>query len=205
MKPLLRATNISKGFDGKPILDNINLKVEKGGRLAVVGPNGSGKTTLIRILNLLEPPTTGEVYFNGVNILNASDKWSIRRKMALVFQRPPVFNLNVYENIAVGLRVRGMNRSDASIKVQEVMELFRITELEKKIAKKLSGGEKQLLALASAVALEPELLLLDEPTSTLDPENTAIVDRVLKNTKSAIIITSPTPSFSSDYDKTILL
>jgi tungstate transport system ATP-binding protein len=203
MKPLLRAINLSKEYDGKPVLNNLNLEVEKGERLAIVGPNGSGKTTLIRILNLLTSPTNGEVYIGETEASSAKDNWSLRRRMSVVFQKPMVFNFNVYENIAVGLRMRGMKKDTIESKVIESMAYFGLSELRNKNARKLSGGEKQLLAIARATVVEPELLLLDEPTSSLDLKNTSLVKDFLETMNSAIIITSPTSSTQLNCDKSL--
>jgi tungstate transport system ATP-binding protein len=203
MKPLLSAVNLSKEYNGKAVLNNLNMKVERGERLAIVGPNGSGKTTLIRILNLLTPPTQGEVYLHGMASSTSKDKWSVRRRMAVVFQKPLVFNLNVYENIAVGLRMRGIKKEAIESKVTESMEYFGLSELRNNNARKLSGGERQLLAIARATVVEPELLLLDEPTSSLDLKNTSIVKDLLETMNSAVIITSPTSLVPLNCDKTL--
>jgi tungstate transport system ATP-binding protein len=205
MIPLLRTVNLLKDYKGKHVLNNLNLEAERGERLGIVGPNGSGKTTLIRILNLLESQTKGEIHLNGKALLKTRNDWSLRRRMAVVFQKPLVFNLNVDENIAMGLRVRGMKKGDIDIKVTDCLEYFGLTELRKNNARKLSGGEKQLISIARATVVEPELLLLDEPTSSLDLKNASLVKDCLENMRSTILITSPTSSIQLNCDKIIHL
>ncbi len=196
--------NLSKVYDGRHVLKDLDFEVSEGELTAVIGPNGAGKTTLIRILGLLEAQTTGEVYFDGVNIQNMGAKWSLRRRMALVPQRPAVFNTSVYGNIAVGLKVRGEKKSIEK-RVKNVLRTTGLSRLEQKNARTLSGGEKQLLAMARAIVLEPELLLLDEPTSNLDPENTALVEDIIKNMDATVIMTSPRASASEIADRAVVL
>ena len=202
---LLTVDSLSKTFKGRVVFKDLSFEVSEGDRALVIGPNGAGKTTLIRILNLLETPTKGEVYFNGENVQEIKEKWAFRRRMAVVFQNPSVLNTSVYENIAVGLKIRGEKRESITRKVNDALKTFGLSRIEEKNAKTLSGGEKQLLALARAVVLEPELLLLDEPTSNLDPENTALVIEVVKNTASTVIITSLRDSVVKLANKTIYL
>ncbi|GBE17529.1 arginine transport ATP-binding protein ArtM [archaeon BMS3Abin16] len=192
MKPLLSVKNLSKVYEEKYVFKDLNFEVSKGEHVAIIAPNGAGKTTLIRILNLLEPPTSGEIHFKGDNITGAAEKWRIRRRMAVVFQRPAVLNTTVYENIAAGIKIRGEKKDFIDDKINNVLKDFNISGLKDKNARRLSGGEKQLLALARAVVLEPELLLLDEPTSNMDPENSALAMKAIENTKATVIIASPT-------------
>ncbi len=197
--------NLSKVYDGRHVLKDLDFEVHEGELTAVIGPNGAGKTTLIRILGLLEAQTTGEVYFDGVDIQNMGAKWSLRRRMALVPQRPAVFNTSIYGNIAVGLKVRGEKKNEIEKKVKDVLRTIGLSRLEHKNARALSGGEKQLLAMARAIVLEPELLLLDEPTSNLDPENTALVEDIIKNMDATVIMTSPRASASEIADRAVVL
>ncbi len=203
MTVLLRVDNLSKSYDGKQVIRDLSFEVSEGERTAVIGPNGSGKTTLIKILNLLETPTAGEVYFNGKNIQNISEKWTIRRKMAVVFQRPAVLNTTVYGNVAIGLKVRGEKKASIDKKVKRVLEEFNLLGFEGKNAALLSGGERQLLAIARAVVLEPLLLLMDEPTSNLDPENTALMEEAMKNTSSTVVLTAPSEASAQIASRTI--
>ncbi len=203
MKPLLEIENLTKTYDGKNVIENFTLEVKKGERLAVIGPNGSGKTTLIKIINLLETPTSGKVYFGGANLQNTSEKWAFRRKMALVFQKPAVFNTTVSGNISIGLKIRGKRGKLDYDKVKETMDTFNLTRLEGKNALKLSGGEKQLLSIARAIVVDPELLLLDEPFSNLDEENISIVEGVIEEINSTIIMTSPNAYNAKQANRTV--
>ncbi len=197
--------NLSKVYDGRFVLDKLNFEIQMGKRALILGPNGAGKTTLIRILNLLEPPTEGEIYFDGENIQDMREKWVLRRKMAVVFQRPAVFNTSVSKNIAIVLKVRGEKKAVIDKKVAGVLKTFGLRGHAQKNAGALSGGEKQLLAIARAVVIEPDLLLLDEPTSNLDVENTELAWDVIKNTGSTIIITSPGGQDAGISDRTLSL
>ncbi len=190
MKELI-VKNLSKSFDGRSVIRGLNFSVSKGEKVTVIGPNGSGKTTLIKMISLLKPPTTGDIYFSSEKITGAVEKWRIRRRMAVVFQRPAVLNASVRENVAVGLKIRGEKRNLFNSRIESVLEGFNLWGLKDKNARMLSGGEKQLLALARAIVLEPELLLLDEPTSNLDPENTALAMEAIENTEATVIIASP--------------
>jgi len=205
MTDLLTVKDLSKRYDGRWVLKDLTFEVSKGERLAVIGPNGSGKTTLIRILNLLEAPTTGEIYFNGESLHDTKEKWVFRRKMAVVFQRPAVLNTTVYGNVALGLRVRGVKKSALDEKVTQALKLLGLIHLKDRNARALSGGERQLLSIARALVLEPLLLLLDEPTSNLDPENAKLVEEVIRNAGSTVVITSPEPSAAEVADKVVHL
>ncbi len=123
--------------------------------------------------------------------------------MAVVFQRPAVLNASVYENLAVGLKIRGEKRNAVDSRIKSALKAFNLWGLIDKNARTLSGGEKQLLALARATVLDSDLLLLDEPTSNLDPENTSLVEGAIKNTGSTVIITSPTASASKVANRTV--
>ncbi len=197
--------DLSKTFDGRSVIKDLNFTVSKGEKVAVIGPNGSGKTTLIRMISLLEQPTSGDIYFTGEKITGAVEKWRVRRRMAVVFQRPPVLNTSVYENIAAGLKIRGGNRRNFATWIEGVLRDFNLSELRDKNARRLSGGEKQLLALARALVLEPELLLLDEPTSNMDPENSALAMKAIENTKATVIIASPTDAVHRQMNRTITI
>ncbi len=160
-------------------MKNVSLRIEKGETLAIIGPTGSGKTTLLRLLNLLDTSTSGKVLFDGLDATRASEriKLNTRRRMAMVSQKPVVFNANVYSNVAYGLRVR--RKGDIHEKVTSTLEMVGLSGYENRNAPILSGGEMQRVALARAMVIEPEVLLLDEPTANLDPRSVDIIEGLI--------------------------
>ena len=193
--PIVEVQNLCKEYPGKKALENVNFKVEDGEVFAVIGPNGAGKTTLLRILDLLDAPTSGSVYFNGVAVdYSAKTLLALRRRIAIVFQQTVLFNTSVFNNVSYGLKIRGESKRNIRKKVKEVLQLVRLQGFERKNALDLSGGEAQRVALAQALIIEPELLLLDEPTANLDPKNVSIMEEALswinKQQKITLIMTT---------------
>lgn len=165
---LLTLQHILVRYGDAAILEVPSLSVHPGEILAVIGPNGAGKSTLLRVMALLESPTNGKVFFQGREA-NQGNGLSVRRRMASVFQEPLLLNASVYENAALGLKLRGLDRRSTEQRVLPWLERLGISHLAKRRARSLSGGEAQRTSLARALALDPELLLLDEPFSALDP------------------------------------
>ena len=164
-------------FGEKEVLRNIDLEIRRGEIFALIGPSGAGKTTLLRILDYLERPTKGEVQYNGMETSTILD---IRRRMSLLFQTPAVFNRSVFENVAYGLKLRGMNNIIIGKKVRGALNIVGLTGLEEQKACTLSGGEAQRMAFARAIVYDPEVLLLDEPTANLDPSNVMKIEEIIK-------------------------
>lgn len=175
----IQTHNLSKEYNGETILKEINLQLERGKIHAIIGPSGVGKSVLLRLLNLLEEPTSGEIYFNE-KALKENNYLELQRRMTLVFQKPALFNTSVYENVAYGLKIRKENRGSVIEKVEKALKVVGLKDYEHKRARNLSGGEKQRVAIARAMVLEPEILFLDEPTSDLDPRNVAIIEELIK-------------------------
>jgi tungstate transport system ATP-binding protein len=165
---LLSLHDIRVRYDGPIVLEFVSLAVYPGEVLAIIGPNGAGKSTLLRLMGLLQQPTEGKVYFHGHEV-NQNNGLSIRRRMASVFQEPLLLNASVYENAALGLKLRGLDRRSIEQRIRPWLERLGIAHLAQRKARSLSGGEAQRTSLARALALDPELLLLDEPFSSLDP------------------------------------
>jgi len=177
---LLELKGVNKSYGQAKILKDIDLKVEKGEIMALIGPTGSGKTTLLRLIDLLELPTSGSIVFDGILVtaLPEKEKLKARRRMAMVFQKPVMFNASVRENVSYGLKMRGKGKEE---KVREALQAVGLLGYESRDANTLSGGEMQRIALARALVLEPELLLLDEPTANLDPKSADSIDRIIQS------------------------
>ena len=166
---MIELNNLSKEFQDIYILEDINWQFKSGAISVIVGPSGSGKTTLIRMMGLLEEPSRGAIYFNGVETgLSDSENLKSRRRMSLVSQRPVLFNDTVYNNVAYPLKVRGEPYSTVSHKSLSVLELVGLKDYKLRRAVTLSGGEIQRVAIARALITEPDVLFLDEPTTNLD-------------------------------------
>lgn len=166
---------------GAEILKGLSLKVRKGETLAIIGPTGSGKTTFIRILDLLDPPDDGRVFFDGVDVTeDEKARFEARRRMSMVFQKPSMFNVSVEKNVSYGLRIRGGFGPDIRDRVKAALRDVGLSGYEKRRAFSLSGGEAQRVALARALVTEPELLLLDEATANLDPRTAETIEDFIR-------------------------
>jgi len=177
---ILQTVDLERRVGAAVLLNKVSLSVEKGEIFTIIGPTGAGKTTLLRLINLLERPSAGDIYFNGEKITDPSiNAIHVRRRMAMVFQKPAVFNNTVYENVAYPLKVRGCHGKAARSDVYELLDIIGLGGYAKRKARTLSGGEAQRVALARAVVIKPDLLLLDEPTANLDPETVKMIERLV--------------------------
>ena len=189
---MIEVKNILKKFGAFAALDGVDLKVDSGELLALLGPSGSGKTTLLRIIAGLDWPDAGEVLFDGESALahGASE-----RQVGFVFQHYALFrHMTVFENVAFGLRVqpRTVRKSEASIRarVKELLDLVQLDWLSNRYPSQLSGGQRQRIALARALAIEPRILLLDEPFGALDAKVRKELRQWLRSLHSEIHVTS---------------
>lgn len=173
MPSLVSAIDLCRSFRGHRALDKVSLAVQPGEVFAVLGASGAGKTTLLRLLNGLDRPNSGQVCFEGQDLweLRRPALLAARRRMAMVFQGGRVFDTTVSENVAYGLRVRGVSAPEREQQVKAALELVGLDGFEARRAHTLSGGEAQRVGFAMAVVFKPELLFLDEPTANLDPAN----------------------------------
>lgn len=192
---MIRITDLSRRVGDRKILDAVNLEIRDGEIFTLIGPSGSGKTTLLRLLDLLDLPSTGAIDFDGITPDGSrAGEIRIRRTMAMVFQKPTVLNMTVKENVAVGLTFRGGKRTDIDDQVRSVLDLVGLSGFAERRAVTLSGGEMQRIAIARAVITKPKVLLLDEPTANLDPENAGIIEdlilRINKKFRTTIILST---------------
>ena len=178
---LIEVAGVTHKYDRKPVLHNVNVRVDRGDVFAFIGPTGAGKTTLLRILDLLEVPGAGEIYFDGIRIpQSGKQRLEVRRRISFVHQKPQVFNLSVYDNVACGLRWRGVEKDKIAGRVDHILEMVGLEGYKNRSARTLSGGEAQRVALARSLVLEPDLLLLDEPTANLDPVSTTKIEHLIQ-------------------------
>ena len=179
---------VTKRFGDHTVLDGVDLDVEQGQCVALIGPSGSGKSTLLRCINLLEPIDDGEVMIDGVDVsLPGHDANSVRRRVGMVFQSFNLFpHMTVTENITLSpVRVLGIPRERAVARAHELLERFGLADKAGDYPDRLSGGQQQRVAIVRALAVEPEVLLLDEITSALDPELVGEVLDVVRELKTS--------------------
>lgn len=181
MDYIFKVSKLKKDYNGEKVLDIENLGIERGKITAVIGPSGAGKSTLLHLLNKIEIPSSGSIWFEDKIISDkAALPLDIRRNMIMVFQKPLVFKTTVYENIAYGLKMRNIDSKEISKKVNEMLEIIGLKDKKQQRAMTLSGGEAQRVAIARAVVVRPKALLLDEPTANLDPANVTIIEDLIK-------------------------
>jgi tungstate transport system ATP-binding protein len=189
--PILEAKNLEVKRGGTLVLDVPSLSLRTGEILSLIGPNGAGKTTLLQTLSYLLKPFQGEIFFKEKKVGTNHPALEYRRKLAMVFQEPLLFDTTVFNNIASGLKIRGTNKSELHSRVTEQLERFGIKHLSTRSARTLSGGEAQRTSLARAFALQPEILFLDEPFASLDPPTRSALiedlESVLQQTRTTTI------------------
>ena len=174
---------LCKSFGSNNVLKNIDYTIEKGEKIVIIGPSGSGKSTFLRCLNLLEIPTSGEVWFEGEQVNDQKcDINRIRRKMGMVFQQFNLFpHLTVLENITLApLQLKLKTPEEANADAMKLLERVGLTDKANTYPVQLSGGQKQRIAIVRALAMNPDVMLFDEPTSALDPEMVGEVLEVMK-------------------------
>ena len=197
---MIRIKNLEKSFGENHVLKNINCEIKKEDKIAIIGPSGSGKSTFLRCLNLLEKPNSGHIYFNDIELTNnKTDINKVRQKINMVFQYFYLFeNKTVLENITLApIKLKKIEKEKAIEKALELLSKVDLKEKKDCYPKQLSGGQKQRIAILRAIAMDPEVILLDEPTSSLDPEMIQEVLNVIRDlSKSNITLICVTDEIS---------
>jgi len=187
----VRAEDLSYEIGGDRIIDEVSLDVANGETIAIVGPSGAGKSSLLRLLNRLDEPTSGTVYLDGTDYRTLEPE-ALRKRVGLVPQQPALRSGTVRENVTIGPRLRGESVSEE--RLAELLERVGLAGYADRDVAELSGGEAQRIAIARTVANDPEVLLLDEPTASLDSESEAAIERLLTDLlasgeRTAILVT----------------
>jgi tungstate transport system ATP-binding protein len=189
---LLEIRNLIVERGGAVLLDLPSFQVEAGEIVSLIGPNGAGKTTLMQAVASLVKPSSGNIYFRGEEIDSHSSRLSYRRRLAMVFQEPLLFDTTVYENVASGLKIRQLQKPETEERVLAELSRFGISHLRTRSARTLSGGEAQRTSLARAFAVRPEVLFLDEPFASLDPPSRESLlgdlERILRETRTTTLL-----------------
>ena len=207
---MIEVKGLKKEFNGLKVLNGIDYKIKQGEKIVVIGPSGSGKSTFLRCLNLLEEPTEGEVWFDGVNITDPqNDINKMRQKMGMVFQH---FNLvphmTVLGNITFApVRLGLQTKEEANANAMRLLKRIGLEDKANEYPNRLSGGQKQRIAIVRALAMNPEVLLFDEPTSALDPEMVGeVLDliRELANEGMTMVIVTHEMGFAREVGTRVL-
>ena len=181
---VIQVKQLKKNFGSLEVLKGVDMEIDRGEVVVVIGPSGSGKSTFLRCLNLLEKPTDGDILFHGESILRKDMKLDkYREKFGMVFQLFNLFeNLSVLDNVTIGpRRVKKVPKDKAEQKAMELLKIVSLEDRAQAYPAQLSGGQKQRIAIARALCMEPDVMLFDEPTSALDPEMVGEVLNVMKD------------------------
>ncbi|UTG79766.1 amino acid ABC transporter ATP-binding protein [Lactococcus lactis] len=193
---LIEIKNLHKYFGKNEVLKGLDIQIKKGEVVVMIGPSGSGKSTFLRTMNLLEKPTDGQVYFEGVNIADKSvDVFKHREKMGMVFQQFNLFpNMTVLENLCLApVKTGKMTKEEAKKKAEDLLQRVGLSDKAEAYPQALSGGQQQRVAIARALAMNPDVMLFDEPTSALDPEMVgevlAVMQELAKEGMTMVVVT----------------
>lgn len=193
---LIEIKNLHKYFGKNEVLKGLDIQIRKGEVVVMIGPSGSGKSTFLRTMNLLEKPTDGQVYFEGVNIADKSvDVFKHREKMGMVFQQFNLFpNMTVLENLCLApVKTGKMTKEEAKKTSEDLLQRVGLSDKAEAYPQALSGGQQQRVAIARALAMNPDVMLFDEPTSALDPEMVgevlAVMQELAKEGMTMVVVT----------------
>lgn len=203
---MIELRNVSKRFDHFEAVRNVSLSIHSGEIFGLIGPSGAGKSTLLRMMNMLEVPTSGEVFVANQSLTTSTQKQlrNARKSIGMIFQH---FNLlankTVFENIDIALELADFNKNERSARVEEYLQFVGLETMASQYPAQLSGGQKQRVAIARALATKPQILLCDEPTSSLDPTTTAEILAVLETINRTLGVTIVIVSHEMDVIKSI--
>ncbi len=193
---MIRVEHLTKNFGDLTVLKDVSIEINKGEVVSIIGPSGTGKSTFLRCLNLLDRPSSGSIFVDGLDLLDArTDVAKVRQKMNMVFQSFNLFaHLSVLDNLTIApIKLRGVPRPDAERRALDLLRLVGLAEKAGNYPDELSGGQKQRVAIARCLAMDPEVILFDEPTSALDPtmvsEVLAVIRRLARDGMTMIIVT----------------
>lgn len=206
--PLLRLENVTLSRDGRTVLEDVSFAIASNEKVGLIGPNGAGKTSLLHLLVGLLKPDEGSIFLKGQKLVSESDFVAARRTLGLLFQDSDdqLFCPTVLEDVAFGPLNLCANPTEAEAMAHETLSKLGIEQLADRVTYRLSGGEKRLVALASVLAMQPEILLLDEPTTGLDNEMTERIGQLLAELPQAMLIVSHDTEFLGPLtDRTVLL
>lgn len=181
---MISVRNLCKDFGDHKVLRGINYEIGQGEKIVIIGPSGSGKSTFLRCLNLLETPTSGQIFFEGTEITGKGvDINQIRQRMGMVFQHFNLFpHLSIMDNLTLApVELKLMTKEEAKEEALRLLDIVNLREKADAYPGQLSGGQKQRIAIVRSLALKPKMMLFDEPTSALDPEMVGEVLEVMKN------------------------
>lgn len=210
MEKIIEIKNLHKNFGKLEVLKGVNLDIYKGEVISIIGSSGSGKSTLLRCINLLEYPTSGNIYFNNLDIVDRKTNIDqIREKIGMVFQSFNLFeNMNVLDNCTIAqIKVLKKDKAEAESVAKNYLEQVGLNNFILADTRQLSGGQKQRVAIARALCMNPDVLLFDEPTSALDPEMVGEVLDVIKNLKSlgmTLIIVTHEMAFAKEISDRVV-
>lgn len=180
---MIKVVDLHKSFGDNNVLNGVNIEIHKGEVLVIIGPSGCGKSTFLRCLNMLETPTSGNIYLDGTDVTDPSTNINNQRqKMMMVFQHFNLFpHMTVLDNLTIApIKLKKISKPIAEAKAMEILTRVGLGDRADSYPSQLSGGQKQRVAIARALAMDPEVILFDEPTSALDPEMVGEVLEVMK-------------------------
>jgi len=187
-QPIVQFKDISKRFGNVTAVEQLNFDIEEGSLVTLLGPSGCGKTTLLRMVAGLEQPSAGDILIRGKRINNTPTH---KRNLGMIFQNYALFpHKTIYENVAFGLKYRNVSHDETREKVERALEMVRLPEVKNRMPSQLSGGQQQRIAMARAIVIEPDVLLMDEPLSALDENLREEMRRELSNLQQMLGITT---------------